>query len=175
MGKKLFNLSSGMYLEDAPLVYLHEHFKTHNKKGLKNNWVWFDKKILEDILAAIKELDDVKIMKEGDGVRLYYGIYNKQVCDYLTKIPKKGKDKDRNYSDHIGHNTVFFVPTYKVDGIGECIDNISPTDVIKLRKDYINEQEIPIPASFTGGFDVGHICPPPRSEDGDCTNSGSNL
>ena len=174
MKKELFNLSKGRRLEDAPLVYLHEHFKKLNKKSktpLKNDWVWFSKEDIEAILEMIKKLDQPDLNKEGDGVRLYYGIYNKKVCNFLTKLPKTGKNIDRDYSDHDGHNTVFFVPTYKIDGEVECVDGISTASVTKIRKDYNADLEIPLPISFTGGFDVGNICPPPKK----CVFTGSNL
>lgn len=172
MGKKLFNLSSGMELGDAPLIYLHEEFKKHNKKNhepLKNNWVWFSKENLETIRKMIEEIDvDGKKIK-GDGVRLYYGIYNQQVCDHLNKLPDPEDGTSRDYSDHKGHNTVFFVPTYKGAGQDEHIDGISPENVKKFRENYEQGQDLPEP--FMGGFDVGHICPPPK----DCDSSGSIL
>lgn len=175
MKKKLFNLSNGMHLEDAPLVYLHEEFKIINKKKLKNNWVWYSLQDLKDIVAEIENLDDENLQKEGDGVRLYYGIYNKRVCDYLTAIKKMPPNENRIYADHDGHNTVFFVPTYKIKGRDEKIDDINMADLAKLKEAYKNNLEIPVPKNITGGYNVGNICPPPPTGKPDCKGSGSQL
>ena len=107
------------------------------------------------------------------GEDAYRLIYNKRVCDYLTAIPKLPPNTGRNYSDHIGHNTVFFVPTYKIEGKGEHIDDICPETVEKFREAYGRNEELP--NSYAGGFNVGHICPPFTPPATDCDRSGSNL
>ena len=164
MQKKLFNLSTGIPLEDAPLVYLHEHFKKHNNPNrphLQNNWVWYHK----DDLNAI--IDMIEKIKDGDGVRIYYGIYNEEVCKYISTLT--GND----YTNHIGHNTVLFVPTYEGSGKDEHIDSISKESAGQLKKNYEAGVELPHPA--IGGYNVGNICPPPPTGKPDCKGSGSHL
>ena len=171
MENEQFDSPTGMRLDLPPLIYLHEHFKAYNKKSstpLKNNWVWYSKEDLKAILKLIEEIKDDDPNKEGDGVRLYYGIYNDKVCEYLTRI-NKGND----YSNHKDHNTVFFVPTYKIEGEGEHIDDITPESVIKYQDDYNHNRDLP--KFFEGGYNVGNICPPPRTVGGDCSSSGSQL
>ena len=73
------------------------------------------------------------------------------------------------------YNTVFFVPTYKIEGKVKQIDDISPGDVQKYRDNYNQNLEIELPINFTGGYNVGHICPPPKTPTGDCSNSGAVL
>lgn len=161
---------TGMALNPPPLVYLHEHFKKNNIAGsnnLKNNWVWYSTKDLQEIIKMIEAI-------KGDGVRLYYGIYNDKVCDFLTKVSKK-KDQNnyRDYGDHQGHNTVFFVPTYGGNLDDEHIDNISLETVKEFRDNY--EKGLDLPEPLVGGFNVGNICPPPFPPGGNCDHSGSNL
>jgi hypothetical protein len=115
-------------------------------------------------------IDDGKsVTKKGDGVRLYYGMYNDKVCDLLTRIaPNQG-----DFSSHLDHNTVFFVPTYEIAGGDKHIDDISPETVAKYRDDYENGRDLG--HKFGGGFNVGNICPPPPPSEIDCSRSGSNL
>ena len=183
--------SKGMELKADPLVYLHEQFKNHNKKSstpLQNNWVWFSKEDLEAILAMIKKLDNPGLDKVGDGVRLYYGIYNSKVCEYLTQKSKNGPNP-RDFTNYNGHNTTFFVPTYKGKENDEHVDCITPENVARIKVNFENDREIslndakrkeeynsdlgtPVNEDVPGGFNVGNICPPPV---GDCGKSGSNL
>lgn len=172
MGNKHLNLATGMQLEDGPLVYLHEHFKEfndNNHPNLTNNWVWFSKKDLKAIRKGIKKIKKDDPKKNGDGVRIYYGIYNKRVCELLTRLSKEKPNTPRDYSDHVGHNTVLFVPTYEGTLEGEHIDCISQDSAGEYKEAYKRDEELP--HSFTGGFNVGNICPPPKP----CPFSGSHL
>jgi hypothetical protein len=169
MEKELSDVPNNMPLDPAPLVYMHEHFKKINAKKLPNTWVWYKIEELEAIVAAIRALDDTATKKKGDGVRLYYGMYNDKVCDLLTRIaPNQG-----DFSSHLDHNTVFFVPTYEIAGGDKHIDDISPETVAKYRDDYENGRDLG--HKFGGGFNVGNICPPPPPSESDCSRSGSNL
>lgn len=164
MGKETKKKLTGMEMDAPALIYLHEQFKKNNtgSKKLKNNWVWYERKDLQRLIEMIDEIG-------GDGVRLYYGIYNKKVCDLLTAISKPHRD----YADHEGHNTVFFVRTTKGTAENEHIDDISTETVTKYREAYKIDADLPKP--FLPGFNVGHICPPPISPERDCSKSGSHL
>ena len=164
MAKELFNLMHGRSMEPAPLVYLHEHFKNH-KRSLKNNWVWFSKEDIESIYKSIKQIKIEDPAKDGDGVRLYYGIYNQRVCEYLKKLT--GSD----YSDHKDHNTTFFVPTYSGKTEDEHIDCITKADAVRMKDDYDHDRALSDPKLNVDGYDVGTICPPPAI----CDGSGSHL
>jgi hypothetical protein len=163
MEKKLFNLF-GMSLPPEPLVYLHEYFKEQDY-GLPNNWVWFSRQDLQNILNSIDALTSGA--NTGDGVRLYHGVYNQQLCDYLDHA-----NPGTSYQDHLDQSTVFFVPTYR-SAHAEHIDNISQADAARIRADYENGVDLPIP--WAGGFDVGTICPPYTPPATSCARSGSNL
>ena len=191
---ELSNLPNGMKLRADPLVYLHEHFKNHNKKSntpLQNNWVWFSKEDLEAILEMIKKLDNPATEQVGDGVRLYYGIYNKRVCEYLNQL-SANEPNPRDFTNYEGHNTTFFVPTYKGAEKDEHLDAITTQSVAKIKNDYANDASIDVITSrmkgnvenimqnsdekdFEGGYNVGNICPPPLNPGGHCKTSGSNL
>ena len=159
MEKKEIDLSPGMQLNPPPLVYLHEHFKEKNLPGsptyLQNNWVWYRTEDLQNIIKMIEKIN-------GDGVRLYYGIYNKQVCDYLNK-----QNIGTDYSNHVDHNTVFFVPTIEGSAKDEHIDDITPKTVEEYREKYHRNEDLP-EKKFEGGYNVGHICPPPKTSTGEC-------
>jgi hypothetical protein len=158
-----------MHLEEQPLVYLHEHFKKQKISALKNNWVWYSKEDLQNVIKAIEQIEKDEPEKKGDGVRLYMAIYNNRLCDFLTAISTTNPKTD--YIDHEGHNTIFILPTYEGSNKDEHIDCISKANVIKYKKEYDNDHPIPVPHPWTGGFDVGTICPPPT----DCSGQGSNF
>ncbi len=173
MEKKLFDSPKGIHLDPPPLIYMHEHFKAHNIKcstPLENNWVWYSLEDLKSIVAEVEKLNDEALKKEGDGVRLYYGIYNKKVCEYLTRVVNNGE----NYLNHLDHNSVFFVPTYKIEGEGEHIDNITPETAKEFRDNYCHDLDLP-DKLVEGGYNLGHICPPPKTEGGNCNGTGSVL
>lgn len=166
MENETFDLSPGMRLDPPPLIYLHEHFKKLNQNGcppLENNWVWYSKEDLKAIVEMILEI------KDGDGVRLYYGIYNDKVCEYL-----KRQNNGTDYSEHENRNTVFFVPTYKGASKDEHIDNIAPETRKEYRENYINNLGLP-ETIFEGGYNVGHICPPPKTTTGECANNSGAV
>lgn len=174
MSKKLFNLMGSKHLEPPPLVYLHEHFKKQNLASLKNNWVWFSKEDLQKIIEGIDQIQKDESTKKGDGVRIYYGVYNDKVCEYLDELTKNDKDRRKGgYQDLEGRNTVFFVPTYLGKDESEHVDCITQGSVAKSRDDYQHNRKIPVPHPITGGYDVGTICPPPTPPNTRC--SGSNL
>lgn len=174
MKKKLLNLMDSKHLEDEPLVYMHEHFKNQNHSSLKNNWVWFSKEDLEKIIGGIEQIQKDETSKKGDGVRIYYGVYNKRVCDYLDELNKSDSHPRKGgYKDHEGRNTVFFVPTYQGKNDSEHIDCITVASAAAARDDYKHDRPIPAPPPFTGGYDVGTICPPLTPPNTSC--SGSNL
>lgn len=156
-----------MHLTEEPLVYLHEHYKKNKGSVLKNNWVWYSKEDLRDMITAIEQIE------KGDGVRLYLAIYNNRVCDFLTAVSKNDPDptKHKDYSDHEGYNTIFILPTYEGSTKEEHVDCISKANVIKYQKEYESDHPIPVPHPWTGGFDVGTICPPPSN----CSGTGSNF
>lgn len=162
----------GQKLPDAPLVYMHEHFKKLNHSNLKNGWAWYSITDLQNIIDMIEQIQKDDPSKTGDGVRLYHGAYNDKVCDYIGKIPDS-TGKPTSYKDHEGHNTVFFVPTYKGSNVGEHVDVITPESAAAQRTNYQNNIDLPNP--LTGGLDVGDICPPPPPGSPDCSKSGSNL
>ncbi|MBS1497461.1 MAG: hypothetical protein JSU03_01010 [Bacteroidetes bacterium] len=155
--------SKGRTLKHQALVYMHEEFKAKNK-SFKNNWVWYSRSDIQNILNAIDNLP------AGDGVRLYHGVYDKAVCDYLNTLTST-----QDYNNHIGHNTVFFVPTYKGSEADEHIDNISAAEADMDRAD--RNAGKPIPQSFDGGegYNLGTICPPPTPPKTECGKKGNNL
>ena len=167
MEKKEIDLSPGMPLNPPPLIYLHEYFKEKNLAGpnhLENNWVWYsneDLKNIADMIAQIKKGDP---NKNGDGVRLYYGIYNDKVCEYLKK-----QNNGTDYSEYENRNTVFFVPTYEGASKDEHIDDITPKTLEEWREKYIKKEDLP-ENMIEGGYNVGHICPPPKTPTGECAN-----
>lgn len=170
MNRKYDFALTGLQMEAQALVYMHEHFKK-NGSNLKNRWVWYDK-------AFFKEISDyLQKNAQIDGVRIYYGIYNRRVCEYLEHVKQGSQGPQPNYMEYVDHNSAFFVPTYGKHRTEEgsdaeqetSEDGIPTTDIARFRKHYQNNDPIPLPA--IGGFNAGHICPPPRK----CGNSGSKL
>jgi hypothetical protein len=172
MEKKEFDLSPGMRLDPPPLIYLHEHFKKNNIPGptlLKNNWVWYSESDIKAISEMIEQIKKDDPNKKGDGVRLYYGIYNEKVCEFLNK-----HNNGTNYSEHKNHNTVFFVPTYEGASKDEHIDDIDPNTVKEYRDKYNKNEDLP-ENMFEGGYNVGHICPPPKTTTEECANNSGAV
>ena len=155
MATELLNLVDGKPIINEACVYLHEHFKK-NKSKMNNGWVWYSTDDLQAILKSIGELTSGS--RKGDGVRLYYGVYDKHVCKHINK------------ADHLDYNTVFFVPTYSEVDKGEHIDFMTEKEVTDARKKY--ETDTPLPEKLVQGYNVGTICPPPNTG---CRNSGSRL
>lgn len=122
-----------------------QFFNRNNNLVWDSRCAWFSKEVL-DTLRKILECE------KGDGVRIYYGVYNSKADD----------------GDYYRYKTVIFTTTYDstVDGKKYHRDNLSDTCEVKRRfYDDLNSNKM-LPTNH------GSLCPPP---DGQCFNGGALL